>query len=359
MFPVTQYADKYFLRTKTILERLELNPWVLCRVFVRKGPGKVAGVSETLNFLGEFPERKNIKLWSLKDGDHYRPNDTIMEILAPAREIVDLETIYLGILTAAISRRAGVKDPDLGAVTTRVSIIKSLVKDRDLMYMGARHWHYEHDKEIAGAAFQGGASSCSTDIGASNIGSAGVGTIPHFLEAVLAYYHGMDNAVFAAAKAFDDAIEKGVPRIALVDFNNKEIDDALTCLKELPALDGIRVDTCGENRMQGAVRGKPFVGGRGVTISGVASLNRLIRGLRPDIKVVLSSGFADPDKVSAFVEAEKTEGKLFDSLGIGQVYDSLAATMDIVQVGGDPDHMENVSKVGRRRVVNENLARML
>ena len=67
-----------------------------------------------------------------------------------------------------------------------------------------------------------------------------------------------------------------------------------------------------------------------------------------DIKVALSSGFADPKKVEAFANAEEIlETKLFDMLGVGQVFKSRAAKMDIVAVGETPKDFIPISKTGR------------
>ena len=40
------YTDKYFLRSRQILEKEGLNPWVTVQVFFRNGPGTIAGVGE-------------------------------------------------------------------------------------------------------------------------------------------------------------------------------------------------------------------------------------------------------------------------------------------------------------------------
>ena len=46
-----KYTDKYFLRANEILKAEEMNPWVNMQVFVRKGPGRVAGVNEAIDLI--------------------------------------------------------------------------------------------------------------------------------------------------------------------------------------------------------------------------------------------------------------------------------------------------------------------
>ena len=89
-----------------------------------------------------------------------------------------------------------------------------------------------------------------------------------------------------------------------------------------------------------------------MTITGVAALrNALNENGHEDVKVILTSGFGKPEKVKAFVDAEKELGlKLFDGLGVGGVYDARMSTMDIVAVDNVP-----MAKVGRSYRPNKRL----
>jgi len=154
------------------------------------------------------------------------------------------------------------------------------------------------------------------------------------------------NAVLDATAAFDRFIDPAVPRIALVDYSNREILDSLLCAQNIEFLWGIRIDTCGENFMEGIMPKitKGTSNSRGVSLKGVYLLRKILNDSGYEhIKIVLSSGFANPDKVRNFVEAEKELNmKLFDMLGVGQVFYSRVTTGDIVEVEGVPIH-----KVGR------------
>jgi nicotinate phosphoribosyltransferase len=101
--------------------------------------------------------------------------------------------------------------------------------------------------------------------------------------------------------------------------------------------------------------------GTGVSVTGVYAVRKALNENGFDkIQIMLSSGFGDVQKVEAFVRAEKLIGvKLFDSLGVGGVYDSRDSTMDIVAVGKTIDSMVPTSKVGRAYKPNSRLKRIV
>ena len=387
MIPPTEnhepYTDTYFLRSKRILEAEGLDPLVRYQFFIRKGPGTLAGMDETVRFLASHMSTGTIR--ALSDGDRYAPKETLMVVEGHVQELIDLETVALGILTKRTSIANGLSDVNLADITARMRTIVEATKGRfapegrPVSYFGARHWAPEDDPAIARAAYDGGATSCSTDIGAATYGARGIGTIPHALENVYAWKHGRDRAVVEATKAFDRVIEPSVPRIALIDYNNKEVDDAIATADALCGrLAGVRIDTCGENVGQGALAaydraaaralfGKdvhippedaPFWFGTGVTVTGTYAVrDALDRTGHADVKIILSSGFGDPNKVAAFTRAEEILGvRLYDGLGVGGVYPSWMATGDIVAVGDRYGALEGISKVGRPYRGNDRLA---
>lgn len=376
------FADKYFLRTNEILKKEGLNPFVRAQVFIRKGPAQVYGIDEAVAILEKYGKIKESggKIKALYERDMFWPKETLMVIEAPIQNIVELETMYLGVISAETTKHNNGIDVDLRYVKSNMEKVVKAANGRDVMYFGARHWRYDKDAEIAKAAFDGGAKACSTDEGGKTVGQLGMGTIPHALENIYAWKYGYENAVVEATKAFDRVIDPNVPRIALVDYANKEIDDTIATAKALNGnLYGIRIDTCGENVGQGALKNekelyqllkknldipekdKKYWFGNGVTITGVYAICKALEkeGLG-NIKKVLSSGFADYKKVAAFARAEDLlETRLFDSLGVGQVFESRTATMDIVAVGDTIDTMIPTVKVGREYHPNKKLELIL
>lgn len=339
------YTDKYFLRALEVLQKENLNPIVKAQIFIRSGNCKVYGIDEAIAILTKYADTSKLKVFALPEGTEIAPCETVMTVEGPIQEIIALETLYLGIIAGGTSIQNDKRDIDFNEIEKNMRSIVDLVEERPVSYFGARHWRWDADALIAKACFKGGATSCSTDIGAEAIGQKGVGTIPHALEAIYHWKYGLKRAVVEATKAFDKYIDKDVPRIALIDYANREISDSLRTIEEIPNLYGIRVDTCGENVMQGSILmedDEPYMFSKGVSILGVYMLNNVIRK-EGDYKIILSSGFGNPEKVKAFVEAEEIIGeKLFDSLGVGGVYDSRIATMDIIEVEGQEIH-----KVGR------------
>lgn len=383
------FSDKYFLRTHEVLKAEGINPFVRAQVFIRKGPGEVAGIEESIAMLEKFTDLKSMggKVFALPEGASYGPKETLMVIEGPIQEIIALETLYLGALSAATTRlNDHITKVDTVAAEENMRKVVELAGGRPVSYFGARHWSYKEDAAIALAAHRGGASSCSTDAGAATFGQVGQGTIPHALENIYAWKFGKERAVVEATLAFDRVIDPAIPRIALIDYNNRELDDSVAVAQALKGkLYAVRVDTCGENIAQGALISSSceeadawraqgislppdtapearFWYGTGVTVTGIYALRRALDQFgHKEVKIILTSGFGDSAKVKAFTDAEKALGvKLFDALGVGGIYKPCRmATMDVVAVGDTEDSMTPISKVGRPYNPNPRLERML
>jgi nicotinate phosphoribosyltransferase len=374
------YQDKYFLRAKEILQAEGINPWVRAQVMIRKGPGNAYGIDEALAILDKYSNlvEHGGRVYALKEGAKYEPKDTVMLIEAPIQDIIDLETMYLGVIAAETTKANDKRGIDLNKVKENTAKVYEAAKHRMVSYFGARHWRYDEDPAITFAAFHGGARSASTDAGAATFGAFGMGTTPHVLENIMAWKYGYENAVVETMKAFDKNMHQDIARVILCDYRNKEITDALRTAQALEGrLNGVRIDTCGENVGEGALEfndpkalealtGKTidvpkedekYWFGHGVTVSGVYAMRKALD--KNDFKyvnLVLSSGFANPQKVAAFARAEDLLGvKLFDSLGVGQVFESRASKMDIVAVGETPQKFVPISKAGRGYNPNPNL----
>ena len=376
-----EFTDKYFLRSKEILENDNLNPFVRAQVFIRKGPGNVHGIEQALEVLEKYSNiRENGHVYALPEGSRYDSTETLMVIEAPIQDIITLETMYLGLMTEATTLANGGKPVNLENVTERMAAVVKAADGIPVSYFGARHWGFSMDADIAWHAYLGGAETCSTDAGSARYGSKGMGTIPHALENIYAWMQGSNNAVVEAVKAFDRHMDKSIPRIALIDYNNKEVDDAVASAVALEGrLYGVRIDTCGENVAQGAAKtlddvaevlGKEvcipkehekYWAGSGVTVTGVYAVRKALdEAGYEDVKIILSSGFGKPQKVEAFVEASKRLGRnIVDGFGVGGVYDSMTASMDIVAVGDTIDTMTPVCKVGRGYKPNDRLVRYI
>jgi len=387
-----KYTDKYFLRAYEILQKENLNPFVRAQIFVRKGPGILAGMDEMISFIcsNSDLEKNGGRIYALSDGESYDPLETILLIEAPILDIIRLETVYLGIISSSLAIFNDNRKLDFENIEKRMKSVVSAAGNRPVTYFGARHWSYKNDADISKAAISGGAVGAATDIGAFCISKEGSGTIPHALENIFAWKCGKENAVKEATIAFDRHMNENIVRVALIDYNNREIDDALQTVKSVPSLAAVRIDTCGENVGQGALSMMDFDGkseneinqmlsaffekpvfvpkedekywfGTGVSISGVYAVRKALNenGFEK-IQIMLSSGFGDVNKIEAFTKAEAMLGmKLFDSLGVGGIYESRDATMDIVAVGESIDTLVPMAKVGRVYRPNPRLRRII
>ena len=344
------YIDKYFLRAKEILKKEGLNPIVKAQIFIRQGNCKVYGINEAIAILTKYANSKSMKIYALKEGDYFKSGETLITIEAPIQDIIDLETMYLGVLSARTTLENNLGYfINLKKVRENMEKIVELIKPRPVSYFGVRHWHYTSDYDIAKACKDAGATNCSTDAGAKAWGKngKGIGTIPHALEAIYHWKYGLEYAVILSTGAFDRYMDISIPRIALVDYANREITDSINVAH---FVDAIRIDTCGENYMEGVLDRK------GVTVEGVYLVRKSLNDNGfSNVKIILSSGFGNPNKVKTFLDIEKRLNiKLFDSLGVGGVFESRMATMDIIEVEGKEIH-----KVGRISKPNNNLRRQI
>ncbi len=381
------YTDKYFLRSNQVLKGEGMNPYVKMQVFIRKGPGRVFGIEEAVAILDKY---SNIfdkgRVLALPEGSAYKPGEVVMQIEGPIQEFIELETMYLGAMAGKTSEAAGLK-LDLQSITQNAKAVVDAAAGRPVMYFGARHWDWSRDAEISKAAYDGGITKCSTDIGAATFGGRGKGTSPHVAIIMFAAKYGLENASLEFTRAFDRHIDPRIKRLTLIDTFNRELSDSKMILEQIPdKVSGFRLDTCKENIGEGGTqnifaglkipplslampgstflsqrKGLPHETGNGVTIELARNFYKQLERLGfPEKEVVLSSGFADTRKVAAFTAAEKRFGhnsnsrrvggmenagifhKLYDALGVGGLFKSIETKADTVEVDG-----VRISKAGR------------
>jgi len=340
------HTDKYFLRTNQILKTIGLNPVVSIVVFAR-GTGKVAGLDETVALIRNHAPQA--KIWKTKSQD-FTDKQPLIVINAPVQDIVELETVYLGILSDALSRANGYTPPSMQDVATKFKALKDIYNEIPMIYFGARHYHYSLDKQIAKAALDNGAVQTSTDEGSTNIGQEGVGTMPHLLPILLASKYGKKNATLKAAQLFDTHISHDVPRITLTDTFNKEITDSLAVAEYFQQRKhSVRIDTCSECTPEGSDNGN------GVTLDSVKRLREELDNHNYEkCSIFLSGGFGDEAKARKFADAhikfkQKSGRDLFEGVGVGEISKGVFCTADVFMVEDRP-----LSKAGRQFAVDIN-----
>jgi nicotinate phosphoribosyltransferase len=323
------YSDKYFVRTKEVLERDHRHTRVLMQIFCRK-EAVLCGMDEAIAILklgAVNPE--NLSIRALHDGDKVGALETVMTIEGDYSTFAHLETVYLGVLARGT------------AVATAVGKVVDAAAGRPVLFFPARFDHYKVQETDGYAAFISGAINVSTDAQGSLWGGKGIGTIPHGLIAT----YGGDTV--QAAKAFDKYMSKDIPKIVLVDFENDCIKTSLEVAKVLgKRLWGVRFDTASDLRDKA-------VNGKGKNSYGVSpELCRKARKCFDEagfghIKVVISGGF-DEQRIKHFVKL----GVPFDAVGVGSalVREKIDFTADVVMVEGKP-----CAKVGRQYNANPGL----
>ena len=323
------YSDKYFVRTKEVLEKDNRHTRVLMQVFCRK-EAVLCGVDEAVAILklcADNPENLTIK--ALHDGDRIRALETVMTIEGDYSTFAHLETVYLGVIARGT------------AVATAVRKVVDAADGKTVLFFPARFDHYRLQETDGYAAFISGAIDVSTDAQGSLWGGKGIGTIPHGL---IAAYKG---DTVAAAKAFDKYMSKDIPRVVLVDFENDCIRTSLEVAKVLgKRLWGVRFDTASDLRDKS-------VKGKGKDSYGVSpELCRKARKCFDEagfshIKIVISSGF-DEQRIRHFIKI----GVPFDAVGVGSAFfrEKIDFTADVVVVEGKP-----CAKVGRQYNPNSKL----
>lgn len=336
------YADKYFTKSRMIAQKTGNDPIVKYRVFGRfEGMAALSPAKALINVLAP-----TAKVEILPEGTLIQPRDTIMTIEDKFSNVVELETLYLQ--WAAL--------PCYTAL--QASRIVSAAKGKDVLDFHARHLYGDDSVALASyGAGVGGMRAFSTDLGANAYSylmmkaafyksrteanpfehspNKGIGTTPH---AIIAIHGG--NYVEMAKSYIDTFPDDNF--VALIDYNNREIDDTILLLKEFGTkLYGIRIDTSGENVAQGVDAPNTFEDVklptyRGVIPDAVKALRKALNeNCGEHVKIYVSSGFG-PMKTLEFM---KDCPESFDSIGTGSFIpkDTPTCTSDIMWVSGEKE----------------------
>ena len=328
------YSDKYFVRTREVLQLDHHRPRVTMQVF-GKADGYLGGIDETIAILKLCADSwKDLTVHALYDGEPIAPWETVLLIEGPYDAFAHLETLYLGVL----ARRTRV-----GTNTRRVV---DAAHPKQVMFFPARHDHWLVQTGDGYAAHIAGAIGVSTDAQASWWGSEGIGTVPHGLIAA----YGGDTVL--ASKKFAEYMDPAIRLITLVDFHNDCVATSLAVARALgDRLYGVRLDTS-ETLVDKSI--VPQMGSFRPT--GVNP--QLVRNVREaldregfkGVRIVVSGGFT-VDKIRQFEEQQVP----VDMYGVGSslFQGRFDFTADVVRLEGQP-----CAKVGRTYQPNPRLERV-
>ncbi|MGB9708438.1 nicotinate phosphoribosyltransferase [Infirmifilum uzonense] len=305
-------TDVYFTRTRRILEKNGLIDAVVhVEVTASKLPesyrwGVFAGLREVIKLL----KGRKITLRSLPEGEIFTASDfygirvPVMTIEGPIGEFLELETPLLGFLASA------------SGIATKAARVKKAAGEKIVLSFGARRQHPALAPFIEFYAYIGGADGVSAVLGAQALGIRATGTMPHSLMILFRAYKGDHTLAWIA---FDEIIEKDVPRIVLADTFFDEVEESMLAADILgEKLYGVRLDTPGSRR------------GNFEDIIREVKWKLKARGFK-DIKVIVSGGI-DEERIPALVKAGA------DGFGVGASISTappIDFSMDITAVQKD------------------------
>jgi nicotinate phosphoribosyltransferase len=300
-------ADVYFLRTKAVLEKENINPVVTMEIFPGR-PGLLCGVKEVLALL-QLVLPDTAKVWAMDEGEPIAAKQVAVRITAPYQSFGVYETAMLGTLAHCT-----------GWATAARACVEA-AQGIPVVSFGARHVHPNIAPTMDYAAMIGGCVTGSTTAGARLLGRKPSGTMPHALVLVM-------GDTVQAALAFDRDMPDDVTRIVLVDTFKDEAEESLRVAHALgKRLGGVRLDT-------------PMERGR-VTPDLVKEVRaRLDMEGFSHVKVFISGGLS-PDRIKLLLDA----GAPVASFGVGSYISGASPidfTGDLKEIDGKP-----IAKRGR------------
>lgn len=191
----------------------------------------LCGVEEFLNLL----EGKDIDIWGLPEGTVFTPRDIkgrrvpVLTVEGPYYQYCVYETPALGFICHS------------SGVATMAARCRKAAGDRDVISFGIRRMHPFLAPSIDRAAYIGGCDGVSSLAGAEAIGKEPIGTMPH----ALMIMYGDEAEAF---RAFDEVIDPGVPRVALIDTYSDEKFGAVIACEAVDDLSAVRLDTPGSRK---------------------------------------------------------------------------------------------------------------
>jgi len=305
---IPRFTDSYFARAKLTCCHAGNNRRVLYQVFQR-GNAVLCGTKYVMELLRQTGPKVEIE--GLADGDRIAPLESVLHIQGPIQEVVELETVYLGLLSR------------MTRVATNVRAVVDAASGKPVLFFPARFDAPEVQEYDGYAAKIGGAAGASTAAGAVAFGRPAVGTMPHAL--IAAFKGDTVAATLAFAAATPDQ-----PIWSLVDFENDSARTAVEVYKALKqrglALAGIRLDTAAGLVDKGVEEaGQRFSGVNPLLVEIVR--RRLDEAGGKDVKIAVSGGF-NPERIREFERA----GARVDAYGVGEnaLQGSTPFTSDVV-----------------------------
>lgn len=232
-----QTTDAYFIHTKKVLQRNNIESRVVMEVYARDVPypdnwGILTGVYEVAKLLEGLP----VDVWSFNEGSVFVADansamyEPLMTIEGRYVDFVEYENPILGLLSSSTS------------VSTRAAKFRLAAGSRLLLSFGSRRVHPALAPMVERACYIAGFDGVSNVLGAKLLKLEPSGTMPHALVQIL-------GSQEKAWRLFDETIPTGIPRVALVDTFWDEKSESIKAFEVLgPKLWGVRLDTPASRR---------------------------------------------------------------------------------------------------------------
>jgi nicotinate phosphoribosyltransferase len=223
-------TDAYFDRTMEVLEHAGRNPRVVAEVTQDQFPtgewGVFAGVRDAAHLLAG----RDVDADALAEGRLF-DGGPVLRIEGPYREFCRFETALLGFLSHATG------------VATRALEARRAGPDSLVLSFGTRHVHPAIGAMVERSALVGGLDGISNVAAGEVLGREAGGTMPHSL--VICFGRGNQEQAW---RAFDEAVAGDVPRVALCDTYDDEVEETLRAVAAVDDLDSVRIDTTSSRR---------------------------------------------------------------------------------------------------------------
>lgn len=225
-------TDDYFLNTKKVLEKNNIDSEAIMEIYVRDLPypeiwGVLSGVYEVAKLLEGLP----VDVWAVDEGSIFLADgstafyEPLMIIKGRYRDFGEYENPMLGLLSSSTS------------ISTRAGRFRVAAGDKLLLSFGTRRVHPALAPLVERSCYIAGFDGISNVLGAELIGTKPSGTMPHALMQMLGDQE-------KAWRLFDKTLPKTVPRIALIDTYWDEKVEAIKALEVFgDHLAGVRLDT--------------------------------------------------------------------------------------------------------------------
>ncbi|MDE1854042.1 MAG: nicotinate phosphoribosyltransferase [Thaumarchaeota archaeon] len=230
-------TDAYFLHTKKVLQKNNIDTRVVMEVYARDVPypdnwGILTGVYEAAKLLEGLP----VDVWAFEEGSVFVADrstamyEPLMVIEGRYSDFVEYENPLLGLLSSSTS------------VSTRAAKFRIAAGSKLLLSFGTRRVHPALAPMVERACYIAGFDGVSNVLGAKLLKLEPSGTMPHALVQVL-------GSQERAWRLFDETIPRGTPRVALVDTFWDEKAESIRAFEVLgPKLWGVRLDTPASRR---------------------------------------------------------------------------------------------------------------